>query len=102
MSNNNSSKAEELYAGLDKVSEYNKLGGRGHGGLADTCYICGISPSKLKIYIEQAISSKVNEARIDELERHISWNHPAGGITLTRQEVDDRIRTLKISGGKNE
>ena len=33
---------------LDKTSEYNKLGGRGSGDLADTCYICGISPSNLK------------------------------------------------------
>lgn len=39
---------EELYKALDKISEYNKLGGRGHGDLEDTCYICGISPSKLK------------------------------------------------------
>lgn len=47
------------------------------------------------MYTQKEVNKLINEARIDELERHISWNHPAGGITLTRQEVDDRIRTLK-------
>lgn len=97
MSNNNSGKAEELYAGLDKVSEYNKLGGRGHGGLADTCYICGISPSKLKIYIEQAISSKVNEARIDENHFHLSNLSHGDARSYSVQKIRDRIRTLKES-----
>lgn len=42
---------EELLKALDKISEHNKLRGRGHGELDDTCYICGISPSTLKSLI---------------------------------------------------
>jgi len=38
---------KELFNYLEKISEYNKLGGKGHGNLEDTCYICGISPSNL-------------------------------------------------------
>lgn len=44
---------DELFKALDKISEYNKMGGRGHGDLDDTCYICGISPSNLKAIITQ-------------------------------------------------
>lgn len=44
---------KELREILDTVSKYNKLGGRGHGDLEDNCYICGISPAKLKQAIEQ-------------------------------------------------
>ena len=56
---------DEFYERLDKLSELNKLGGRGHGDLEDTCYICGISPSKLKAYLEQQIAV----ARIEELKK---------------------------------
>lgn len=58
---------EELFKALDKISEYNKLGGRGHGDLEDTCYICGISPSKLKELIQSALSVQDIESRMDEI-----------------------------------
>ena len=50
---------------LNKVSEYNKLSGKGHGDLKDNCYICGISPSGLI----EAIDRLVTEARIEENNR---------------------------------
>ena len=50
---------------LNKVSEYNKLSGKGHGDLKDNCYICGISPSGLI----EAIDRLVTEARLEELDR---------------------------------
>ena len=59
------SQVEEM---LNKVSEYNKLSGKGHGDLKDNCYICGISPSGLI----EAIDRLVTEARIDELKHIVS------------------------------
>jgi len=58
---------EEDFAHLDKLSEYNKLSGRGHGDLEDTCYICGVSPSGLKKHIKEQIAQAVNKARNDSL-----------------------------------
>ena len=52
----------EILDDLDKISEYNKLGGRGHGDLADNCYICGISPSILKAAILSKLESIEQEA----------------------------------------
>ena len=48
MTQPNQSELEQL---LNNLSKLNKLSGRGHGDLTDTCYICGISPSKLLAYI---------------------------------------------------
>lgn len=45
------SNQSELEQMLSKVSEMNKLVDRGNGDLEDTCYICGISPSKFLDYI---------------------------------------------------
>ena len=56
---------KELEQSLDKLSELNKLGGRGHGDLADTCYVCGISPSKLLAYITADRERVELEARIE-------------------------------------
>ena len=77
---------DETFEWLDKLSELNKLGGRGHGDLKDVCYICGISPNALKAqiqaliteeyrkgYTEGVIDNSINkdrlitEARINEL-----------------------------------
>lgn len=58
-------KKNSVIGALDKISEYNKLGGRGSGDLADTCYICGISPSNLK----QALYSDILELIGEDEER---------------------------------
>lgn len=50
---------------LNRVSEYNKLSGRGRGDLKDNCYICGLSPSGLV----EAIDRLVTEAKIYELKK---------------------------------
>ncbi len=63
MMSNTKQQIEEM---LNKVSEYNKLSGKGHGDLKDNCYICGISPSGLI----EAIDRLVTEARIEELRLH--------------------------------
>jgi len=57
---------KELEQSLNKLSELNKLSGRGHGDLADTCYVCGISPSKLLAYITADRKRVELEARLDE------------------------------------
>ena len=55
---------DELYKALDKISEYNKLSGRGHGDLEDTCYICGISPAKLKTLFTEHSKQEVELAKL--------------------------------------
>ena len=68
-------KQSELEQKLNELSELNKLGGRGHGDLADTCYTCGISPSKLLAYItanytpNSEVAERERAARIDEIRR---------------------------------
>lgn len=62
---------------LDQLSEYNKLGSMSRGDLADTCNVCGISPSKLK----QTIATKLAEA--------YKQGYIDGGIaTLTNDKED--------------
>ena len=94
MSNNNSGKVEDVFKDFEKSDP--------PWASKNAQYQYEAIKKVLLPMLEAYISSKVNEARIDELERHISWNHPAGGITLTRREVDDRIRTLKKTGGADE
>lgn len=49
---------QELREALNKISEYNKLGNRGHGDLEDTCHICGISPANLMTLFDQALEEQ--------------------------------------------
>lgn len=60
----------ELGQKLNELSELNKLGGRGHGDLADTCYICGISPSKLLAYIT---ANYTPNSEVEQLKSRIAW-----------------------------
>lgn len=86
---------------LNKVSEYNKLSGKGHGDLKDNCYICGISPSGLI----EAIDRLVTEARkpyIKMLKLYgtptcDSLHHPKGYYhsALESCPVADRIAELQ-------
>jgi len=63
----NNIEQDELYNALDKVSAYNKLGGRGHGSLEDNCHICGLSPSGLKQAISNYIDSQVEQKLRDAI-----------------------------------
>ena len=59
---------------LNKVSEYNKLSGKGHGDLKDNCYICGISPSGLIEAIDRLVTKAYkkgfNAGSVKETLRH--------------------------------
>ena len=77
---------DETFEWLDKLSELNKLGGRGHGDLKDVCSICGISPNALKAQLQALIT----EARIDELENirgRVEYIHS--------DSVSDRLEQLR-------
>ncbi len=63
-------KQSELEQKLNELSELNKLGGRGHGDLADTCYTCGISPSKLLAYIT---ANYTPNSEVEQLKSRIAW-----------------------------
>lgn len=93
---------------LNKVSEYNKLSGKGHGDLKDNCYICGISPSGLI----EAIDRLVTEARMNELRKirikqfdpsqgdyELGWNELRHGL---RCHIKDRLAQLKNNTTKQE
>ena len=90
---------KELEQWLDKLSELNKLGGRGHGDLADTCHVCGISPSKLLAYITADRKRVALEARIDErqmLNFHRAYGRDYQATLETLEESnDERIAELK-------
>lgn len=46
--------------------------------------------------LEQAIQQELLKARINELNKHIAWaDENVGGITLSRQQLDDRIANLQ-------
>lgn len=85
---------DEMLEGLDKISEYNKLGKRGHGDLEDMCYICGISPSKLK----QVINRLLIEARIEELKYLDTRSFMSTGkdavMEVWQSDIDARIAAL--------
>ena len=79
---------------LNKVSEYNKLSGKGHGDLKDNCYICGISPSGLI----EAIDRLVTEARMNELEvlpHKVFECSPLIHLGYTFDEHTERITILQ-------
>ena len=78
---------DEWFNYLDELSEINKLGGRGNGDLEDNCYVCGISPSKHKKFIQDLIT----KARIDELEKLKSSFKWGNGT----DDIDERLAQLK-------
>ena len=46
--------------------------------------------------LKQAIQQELLKARISELNKHIAWaDENVGGITLSRQQLDDRIADLQ-------
>lgn len=91
----------ELLNGLDKISEYNKLGGRGHGDLADTCYICGISPSILKAAILSKLESIEQEAELygrlhETIEMFQSGTIASYKYSQRHAELTEQISQLKL------
>jgi hypothetical protein len=62
---------DKWYEYLDELSEIQKLGNKGRGDLEDNCFVCGISPSKHKQFIEALIQEQVRLARIDELQHSL-------------------------------
>jgi len=63
---------DKWYEYLDELSEIQKLGNKGRGDLEDNCFVCGISPSKHKQFIEALIQEQVRLARIDELTKFVA------------------------------
>ena len=72
---------DKVLEGLKKISQYNELGGRGHGDLKDTCYICGISPKELSRQIQALVEQQV--------------------LIGCRESIDKAIKTW-ISQGRSE
>ena len=73
---------DEVFEWLDKLSELNKLGGRGHGDLKDVCYICGISPNALKVQIQALINEAYKKGFDDGVVKYAK----------TLKEVQEKMR----------
>ena len=90
---------DEMFEWLDKLSELNKLGGRGHGDLKDVCYICGISPNALKVQLQALITEARNKA-LDDVKFYGHGYDDGTGFSIKISY--EQLNALKLTPKENK
>ena len=87
----NNKASEDLFAGLDRISGYNRLLPTVKGQPEDACRVCGLSPESLKEAIQSLIRNEKLKLLAEVRERVIGEGFKPSGFDerYSRQEGDN-------------
>ena len=84
--------SEDLFAGLDKISGYNRLLPTVKGQPEDACNVCGLSPESLKEAIQSLIRTEKLKLLAEVRERVVGEDLPLNTTPDTGQRIYNKVK----------